>query len=203
MATYPGAIISLPNHSDTTDTIFAADINTPNAEIVAVETGLLNGFQHNLLPLTDATYSLGSSSKKWLLNGVSVPVVAYTPTWGNTGTANALGNGTLVGEYIQIGKFVKFTILLTFGSTTTVGNGAMTFTVPVTSDALNTAGATAILHHTGVSEYFAYGSTFGSLLTTAFALQDSGKPSTSVSATSPFTFVATDVIFITGSYLAA
>lgn len=66
MATYPGGIVTLATHSDTTDTIFAADINTPNAEIVAVETGLLNGFQHDLVPLTDDARSLGSTSKRWL-----------------------------------------------------------------------------------------------------------------------------------------
>lgn len=65
-ASYPNSIVSLATHSDTTDTIFAADVNTPNAEIVAVETGLLNGFQHDLLPLTDDTRSLGSTSKRWL-----------------------------------------------------------------------------------------------------------------------------------------
>lgn len=66
MATYPGAVVVLASHADTTDTIFAADINTPNAEIVAVETGLLNGFQHDLLPLTDDVRSLGSTTKRWL-----------------------------------------------------------------------------------------------------------------------------------------
>ncbi len=66
MATFPTSVISFAVHSDTTDTIFAADVNTPNAEIVAIETDLLNGVQHNLAPSTDDTYSLGSTSKRWL-----------------------------------------------------------------------------------------------------------------------------------------
>lgn len=66
MASYPSSIVTLATHNDNTDTIFAADINTPNAEIVAIETGLLNGFQHNLIPDADDTRSLGSSSKRWL-----------------------------------------------------------------------------------------------------------------------------------------
>ncbi len=200
MATYPGAIISLPNHSDTTDTIFAADINTPNAEIVAIETGLLNGFQHDLLPLTDATRSLGSSSKKWLLNGVVLNPTAYTPVWGNTGTANTLGNGSIVGSYFQIGKLVRFTILLTLGSTSSVGSGIMTLTLPVTSDVFGAGGATAIFSHTGVATYFGLGLTSS---TTIIALIDNAKPGVSVTATSPFTWGAADTIYIVGTYGAA
>ena len=56
---------------------------------------------------------------------------SYTPTW-NAGTTNpTLGNGTLVGRYVQIGKTVHATISLTFGSTTTIGSGAYTFGLPV------------------------------------------------------------------------
>lgn len=65
MASYPNSIVALPtiNNGDTSD---ASNINTPNAEVVAVETGLLNGFQHDLLPLNDDAKSLGSTSKRWL-----------------------------------------------------------------------------------------------------------------------------------------
>lgn len=65
-ASYPTSIVALASHSDNTDTIFAADINTPNAEIVAIETGLLNGFQHELFPLTNLAKSLGDTSHRWL-----------------------------------------------------------------------------------------------------------------------------------------
>lgn len=66
MSSYPSSIAVFPTHSDITDTIFAADVNTPNAEIVAIETGLLNGTQHNVKPLTDDTYTLGDSGHRWL-----------------------------------------------------------------------------------------------------------------------------------------
>lgn len=64
MASYPSSIVTLATHNDG-DTIPASDINTPNAEIVAMETGLLSGFQHVLKPLTDNTYDIGDSTHAW------------------------------------------------------------------------------------------------------------------------------------------
>lgn len=47
----------------------------------------------------------------------------YTPPW--TGTTNpAIGNGTIVGRYIQSGKIVRGWFKITMGSTTTYGTGA-------------------------------------------------------------------------------
>lgn len=56
----------------------------------------------------------------------------YTPTW--TGGTPAIGNGTLAGAYIQIGKFVVFRINMVAGSTTTFGSGAWTIGLPVSSN---------------------------------------------------------------------
>lgn len=56
---------------------------------------------------------------------------AYTPTWTSTGTAPALGNGTLVGAYAQIGKTVIFRFAFTAGSTSTYGSGSYIFSYPV------------------------------------------------------------------------
>jgi hypothetical protein len=64
-ASYPTSIaaIATVNNGDVSD---ASQINVPSAEVVAVETGLLNGFQHDLKPDTDDTRSLGSTAKRWL-----------------------------------------------------------------------------------------------------------------------------------------
>jgi hypothetical protein len=58
---------------------------------------------------------------------------AYTPTWTSTGTAPALGNGTLIGRYMKIGRTVICHINLTSGSTTTYGTGSYSFSLPATS----------------------------------------------------------------------
>ena len=58
---------------------------------------------------------------------------AYTPTWTvSSGTAPAIGNGTLAGRYWQLGATVYVRILFLAGSTTTYGSGGdWQFAVPV------------------------------------------------------------------------
>lgn len=58
--------------------------------------------------------------------------ISYTPTWTSTGTAPSLGNGTLIGRYIKIGKLVHVFIRLTWGSTTSAGTGDYSFSLPFT-----------------------------------------------------------------------
>jgi len=64
----------------------------------------------------------------------------YTPTWASTGTAPALGNGTLIGTYVIIGKTLIFNIVQIMGSTTTYGTGDYSWTIP--------SGYTAAAHQT-------------------------------------------------------
>lgn len=54
----------------------------------------------------------------------------YTPTWSSSGTAPAIGNGTLSGRYMKIGRTVFVNINVIFGSTTTYGTGNYSFTLP-------------------------------------------------------------------------
>lgn len=58
---------------------------------------------------------------------------AYTPVWSSTGTAVALGNGTVVGRYQRVGRTIHFAIEFTAGSTTTFGSGVYNWTVPFTA----------------------------------------------------------------------
>ena len=62
---------------------------------------------------------------------------SYTVSWTAITTNPSLGNGTLIGRYVQIGKTVIGSISLTMGSTTTYGTGAWSFSLPV---AAKTAG---------------------------------------------------------------
>ena len=54
----------------------------------------------------------------------------FTPTWTSTGTQPALGNGTLVGEWVRVQNLVMVTYNLTMGSTTTFGTGNYLFSLP-------------------------------------------------------------------------
>ena len=56
----------------------------------------------------------------------------YTPTWTGSSTNPALGNGTIAGRYIRIGKLVFARVLITMGGTTTYGTGYWKVSLPVT-----------------------------------------------------------------------
>lgn len=55
---------------------------------------------------------------------------SYTPTWTASGTAPALGNGTLAGAYKLLGKLLIVRIRWVAGSTTTFGTGSYFFALP-------------------------------------------------------------------------
>ena len=58
---------------------------------------------------------------------------AYTPVWTASGTAPVLSNGTLTGKWAQFGKLIVGEAILTIGSTTTVGTGTYSISLPATS----------------------------------------------------------------------
>lgn len=58
---------------------------------------------------------------------------SYTPTWTSSGTAPALGNGTLVGKYAVIGRTYVVSIKITMGPSTTYGTGNYSFALPVSA----------------------------------------------------------------------
>lgn len=58
---------------------------------------------------------------------------AYTPAWTATTTAPVLGNGTISGLYMKVGRTCHVQIQLTAGSSTTFGAGTYGFGVPFIS----------------------------------------------------------------------
>lgn len=54
----------------------------------------------------------------------------YTPTWTAVSTNPNIGNGSITGRYIKIGRTVTVSLMLTIGSTTTLGSGNYLFGVP-------------------------------------------------------------------------
>jgi hypothetical protein len=55
---------------------------------------------------------------------------SYTPAWTSSGTAPALGNGTIVGYYAKVGRLVTVKIEMNSGSTTTFGSGYYSWSLP-------------------------------------------------------------------------
>jgi len=58
---------------------------------------------------------------------------SYTVSWTATTTNPSIGNGTLSGRYVQLGKTVICAVSLTMGSTTTYGSGSWNLSLPKTS----------------------------------------------------------------------
>jgi hypothetical protein len=106
-ASYPSSLFAYTNvnNGDTSD---ASQIDNPVAEIIAIETALLNGFQHALKPLTNNTYTLGDVSHRWSkvwtqdldLAGVLTLAAPLPQTMGGTGkdTSGATDGQVLIGK---------------------------------------------------------------------------------------------------------
>ena len=63
-------------------------------------------------------------------NDVFQRLQTYTPTWTASGTAPALGNGTITGYWSRQGNQISVEIDFTIGSTSTVGTGDWSFSLP-------------------------------------------------------------------------
>lgn len=131
------------------------------------------------------------------LNALEFIYAAYTPSWISSGTAPALGNGTLTGRYKRQGDLVAVHINLTTGSTTTYGTGAYTLTLPVGGIVGQLLGvqvkdASAGARYSGQVE----------LVTTdgAGMRMNVGSSTSNVGATVPMTFASGDQILISGIY---
>jgi len=78
----------------------------------------------------DYTYN-GAS---WVEDGILSSYIAYTPVWTSSGTAPAIGNGTIVGRYkVLAGKNIMFYARIIAGTTTTYGTGNYSLSLPPTA----------------------------------------------------------------------
>lgn len=125
---------------------------------------------------------------------------AYTPAWTATGTAPALGNGTLSGSYYQIGKLVVCRIALTMGSTTTFGTGTYLFSLPVNQVASIHTGTVYANDLSAVAVYFGF-----ALYNAASTILcgTPAQPSPAYTPTVPFTWASGDDLRIDYIYEAA
>jgi len=83
-------------------------------------------------------------------NYISMPRQVYTPTW--TGGSPDIGNGTLNASYIYDGDTCRGNIQITIGSTTNVGSGAWSFSLPKQA-ARNSSGSCYIEDASPVAVY--------------------------------------------------
>jgi hypothetical protein len=169
-----------------TKTTFA-DLPSTTTPVTAAELNKIGDGIEAAHTVTDAATSAWSS---------------YSPTWGATTTNPTVGNGTVVGASKQAGKTVHYRIVVTFGSTTAVGSGTYTFTLPTaalepatylpagTCTLRDTSAATTRL---GVAFYE------GSADTVRLQTMDDAA----VTHAAPFAWATGDTIAICGTYEAA
>ena len=120
----------------------APTINTPNIT-----------YNNNSIPAV-AIVNNSLTSNQLANNAVTAPNIgtdssfswqSWTPTLVNL----TLGNGTMVGAYSQVGKTVNARLLITFGSTSSMGS-IPTFTFPVTAS-LGSAVVNTMMNSSGIS----------------------------------------------------
>jgi hypothetical protein len=131
----------------------------------------------------------------------------YTPVLDSTGTAPTLGTGgAIAGRYIQIGKLVKWSVIIIIGTGFTAGTGTYRVSLPVTL----ASGYHGMSLFTGIdvgTQWYTGFATLRGNLDTArtheMLLTSNAVGPTNWHGTSPFTPVANDAFFLDGCYEAA
>lgn len=147
--------------------------------------------------IADATLHL-TSSEKTAVTAAAADWTSFTPTWTTSGTAPAIGNGTLIGRYNRVGDTVNFEILLEAGSTTTFGTSAWRFALPAGTGTQRAVFA-ALANDTSEGTPFVMAG-WASGLDTTLRVAGAGA---FTSSTYPFSWQTGDSLQITGSYEAA
>ena len=139
----------------------------------------------NAFPTHTVTDNAGGASSS---NYIEYGPISYTPAWTATGTAPALGNGTLSGSYSRSGYRIKANLLWIAGSTTTFGTGAWSFSLP--KAAARSEVCSAYAADTGTGFYSGISRVVASASTVQTYFGDNNGNSTT--NTIPFTWANTD-----------
>lgn len=161
---------------------------------------------------TVANASIGSPCYSKRVSPVGFPAngFAFTPTWTASGTAVALGNGTLSGQFQMSGKWVTFRMWFLAGNTTTFGTGNYTFALPVSISSYWSVGGpnrsfagTGYAEDAGVQGYMLNAGRLSSGSgATKFSIQQ-GTSAAIITQTAPFTWANGDYFDFAGTYEAA
>lgn len=127
--------------------------------------------------------------------------VAYVPTWGNTGTANTIGNGAINGAYRIMGPLCAGNIRLLLGSTSAPGSGAFIFSLPWPASSAALAyqlAGTALLSDVSAGSYCALAQFYGA---SAVAVLNADTISNGIGfAATPFPWASGDSVNIAFTY---
>lgn len=205
---FTAPVISGGSIDNTTITVDAISEHTAANGVTIASLNIKNGKlnTNNSVVTANITDTAVTPAKLQTGTGSGWAWAAYTPTTTNV----TLGNGTLVGAYVQTGKTVNFRIKLTFGTTTSFG-GAINFGLPVTANSVYTSSNPYILgamwlDDSGVANYQGFVSALSTTTINPGVWNVAGTYPTvvvSVNATVPFAWGTGDSISIQGVYEAA
>lgn len=136
--------------------------------------------------------------------GLSITALGSAwPTYTPTLTGFTLGNGTITGRYLQVGKKVEMAAVMTFGSTSAAAAAAPTITLPVSALTANFGDFTVLFVDASPGDvYFAVGYQAAIGTIGCYISGTSGK-ATAPTTTTPFTWTTGDSIYVRGTYEAA
>lgn len=179
----PGVLrtITVPDADMTFSAAFAAFLNAPTSANFAAL-------------LSDESGTAGAV--------VLQQAAAYVPTWSGGGTPPALGNGTISGFYVKIGRLVFFYVVLTMGSTSTYGTSFWTISLPF---AMSSGAAIDAYnfntHYRDSSAGKSYTGRSTANVAQNFVPISGAQPIGLITATAPFTWATGDVLWASGSYI--
>lgn len=108
--------------------------------------------------------------------------------WTSAGTAPAIGNGTIVAKYVQLGKLVIYSGIITMGSSTTYGSpNSWLVSLPVATYAGAPGVGVSHMNLFGTASSSRGGDVIFSGLTQLLFFAGSGGPATN---TTPFTWTS-------------
>jgi hypothetical protein len=208
-----------------------------NAHVLTADSAATNGVKWALSPETDlvttkgdilvataadtlARQGVGTNGQMLIANSGQTNGVewvsgggawtSFTPVWTATGTAPALGNGSLSGKYARVNKLIVGTIVLIAGSTTTFGTGTFRFTFPVTSASpvfsFQAFLSEGVLYDSSLATGYKLSTTYDAGDTAKFRVQyysNVNQVYDIVSGVAPFTLTTNDELILNFCYEAA
>ena len=124
--------------------------------------------------------------------------------WTSSGTAPAIGNGSIQASYLQVGKFVTYQGKITMGGTTTYGSAnPWQVSLPVAAAASAVVGSAIVFDSSNTPGKLPATFAFGPTAANFFAAAISGGTGGPVSQTVPFTWASGDILAWTVTYQAA
>ncbi|MFI0825731.1 hypothetical protein ACH4Q7_14885 [Streptomyces roseolus] len=149
-----------------------------------------------------AAYMNAEIRDQW--NDMLAAWTSYTPSWTASTTNPVLGNGTLVGRHKRIGRTVHVHIDLAIGSTTTLGSGSWSFTLPVQA-AASGGNRVGVAQAVGATRFGGQNviSPGASATTPFFPASSAVSNLSAATATVPFAWAAANELRISFTYEAA